>query len=561
MEKRILKIMIAIMMLAAFCTGNAQAVQNIEIEQVSINKPDIKVYFYTQSNQGLTKKNISARLGKENCTTNKVYSYKDNPTGIRYYLLIDISASIPDNYFENYKKGILSLVGNMSEKDEIVLISFGNQIKTEYEGKAKQKAVKQVLDQLKNNNQNTLFYESIEQIISYVSDAKDDKRNIVAVFSDGEDCAKGSVTKKETLKILQERQIPLYAMAVDMGNNQYINTFGEFARETGGKIYVLSAGKTENALLQMQEDLWEARVAEFETENNVISGKTTSFLLTLKKEHLKKKVEVTPYKWKEDKVAPEISDVELKKNNQIEITFSEAVLHAGKASNYELVINKKSIIPVKAAYENQKAVLTMSEDIKKGNYVIKTRNICDYSMEENPLEKEYEVYLQGRGKLYLLGKFLLHFWWVWLIVLILLVMVIVLIRLGKKRKSLSSVTEEKIVIGEGTEFKHHVVVQQNSGFPVELLVRTGPTTTDTIAVMIDGSIMVGRSEMNDLYFDDNQMSKQHFVLAVDETHHVYIEDLQSTNGTMVNGVRIYNRRKLESGDRISAGSVEMTIRW
>ena len=69
---------------------------------------------------------------------------------------------------------------------------------------------------------------------------------------------------------------------------------------------------------------------------------------------------------------------------------------------------------------------------------------------------------------------------------------------------------------------------------------------------VEGSLFVGRSNICNIYFDDDRLSKQHFVIEVTKMG-CYLEDLQSTNGTFVNGVKITNRRMLLDGDIITAG--------
>jgi pSer/pThr/pTyr-binding forkhead associated (FHA) protein len=73
-----------------------------------------------------------------------------------------------------------------------------------------------------------------------------------------------------------------------------------------------------------------------------------------------------------------------------------------------------------------------------------------------------------------------------------------------------------------------------------------------VEIQIEGSYFVGRSPINNLYFEDNLLSKQHFVLEMTKMG-CYIEDLQTKNSTFVNSVRISGRRKLTEGDVITAG--------
>lgn len=72
--------------------------------------------------------------------------------------------------------------------------------------------------------------------------------------------------------------------------------------------------------------------------------------------------------------------------------------------------------------------------------------------------------------------------------------------------------------------------------------------------------MAGRSKDCDIYFDDPKMSRQHFALETDGMD-VYITDLESSNGTFINGVRLEKRRKLLPNDEIAAGNIQAKIVW
>ena len=56
------------------------------------------------------------------------------------------------------------------------------------------------------------------------------------------------------------------------------------------------------------------------------------------------------------------------------------------------------------------------------------------------------------------------------------------------------------------------------------------------------------------------MSRQHFALEYEQGD-LFITDLEAANGTFVNGVRIKGRRKLQQDDVVSAGSMDLMLRW
>lgn len=63
-------------------------------------------------------------------------------------------------------------------------------------------------------------------------------------------------------------------------------------------------------------------------------------------------------------------------------------------------------------------------------------------------------------------------------------------------------------------------------------------------------ITIGRKSHNDIQLDDNTVSGEHAILIA--LHNVYIEDLGSTNGTLLNGKRV-KKRMLSNGDVVRIG--------
>ena len=78
--------------------------------------------------------------------------------------------------------------------------------------------------------------------------------------------------------------------------------------------------------------------------------------------------------------------------------------------------------------------------------------------------------------------------------------------------------------------------------------------------MIFRSIGKKREEV-DLVLEDISVSRIH-ARILDEKGSVYLEDLNSTNGTFKNGLRLqpYEKRKLEIGDEIKCGKIIIIFR-
>jgi len=75
----------------------------------------------------------------------------------------------------------------------------------------------------------------------------------------------------------------------------------------------------------------------------------------------------------------------------------------------------------------------------------------------------------------------------------------------------------------------------------------------------DGSVKtVGRATRADFIVDAPLVSRVHCRLTADRSGQLIIEDLDSTNGTQVNGRRV-KRAVAKAGDRIGVGKVTLSI--
>ncbi|MCC6830628.1 MAG: FHA domain-containing protein [Thermoleophilia bacterium] len=91
-----------------------------------------------------------------------------------------------------------------------------------------------------------------------------------------------------------------------------------------------------------------------------------------------------------------------------------------------------------------------------------------------------------------------------------------------------------------------------------LLVTDGPSQ-GVRADLGDAPLVMGRDADCELTLDDTQASRRHARVARGETG-LTIEDLGSTNGTMLNGARVAGPQPLSAGDEIRIGRSALTLR-
>lgn len=96
---------------------------------------------------------------------------------------------------------------------------------------------------------------------------------------------------------------------------------------------------------------------------------------------------------------------------------------------------------------------------------------------------------------------------------------------------------------------------------VELTVLSGSERGRVDKVKLSSRIVVGRDKNCDVsYPADVEMSSKHFELTL-VGNHVEVQDLGSTNGTLLNGAQLVTEQRLEDGDWIRAGLTEVRINF
>ncbi len=91
-------------------------------------------------------------------------------------------------------------------------------------------------------------------------------------------------------------------------------------------------------------------------------------------------------------------------------------------------------------------------------------------------------------------------------------------------------------------------------------VERGPKELRGVSIAVHGPIIVGRSPGADIVIGAGYVSGRHarFTLM---GQNLFVEDLGSTNGTAVNGQRIYNPTALKNNDVVNVGDVSMRVRF
>ena len=75
---------------------------------------------------------------------------------------------------------------------------------------------------------------------------------------------------------------------------------------------------------------------------------------------------------------------------------------------------------------------------------------------------------------------------------------------------------------------------------------------------VESETRIGRGEQNNFQLNDPSISRDHALIRRVEGEYV-LSDLDSSNGTFVNGQRVYEPHRLAPGDRVRLANVEFAF--
>lgn len=544
-----------------------QKLAEVRIEGASACMPQLNLYCYPQKPELLD--GVGVTYGGETLTVSQVIPYGQTGLGVCYYMLLDVSASVSQEYFAQMKESVLSFWRGMDDADRLTLIAFGDAVQVVFQDKTAADDISPEVNALENKDQNTCLFAAVDKAAK-LADEKQSAgvRKVLVAYTDGEDFSENTSTKEEALATLKGKMIPLYAMAAKEakhgGQNPYLDSMGAFVRESGGVMEVFDAEDAVAKMQGLQQLFRDAYAIQANAKTNVVDHQKKPLTVTFSG-GAAQTTEYSVSYYKED-VRPPAASVEKLSPSALKISFSEPVWGAEDVSAYEISHEGRHMTDgYMVRYEeadSPAAIITFEQELQNGEYQVAFHNVTDMSMEKNPLSDGCAVEITDgrkpgvRDYLMRYQAFLAAF----AVALVLLISAAVAWRMVSRRQGVVSV-EGKAVLQSNLSSRRQVRVEKRESPHRQLwFCLEGAVDAEPIAVDVVKSMIAGRSSNCDFSIDDEKMSRQHFAIT-DREGMFWIEDLNTTNGTSVNGQRLTAPRKLAKGDRIEAGDIAMTVRW
>lgn len=547
------------------------------IGMVSSNVPYIQVEI---KQNDLDKSDVSGKLGSEDIALYSINKLKDQ--SVLTYILIDNSKSMtqdnicPQGSFDELKKQATSLISeNADSKKQFVAYSIGEGAPKKLGTAANEKSAKTLntkINALKGNEDATNLNEALNVIFDSAANEGEGFQVVkfLLITDTSADYGTG-IDISETNDKFQYNKYPLYTVCnTTTENSATYKKLRTLSRNSGGEAFIYNyknSKKSASLINKTYEKMISGSIACF-VSNKAVDNKARELTVNINGTAYTETVLLDRAMDIGEPVTANVSFDE--SNNAFIVKFSQNGFDGSLPVNDKALDNssyhitrsgKSKTLDIQKVELNADGsyLVIMKDEVYSGAYDFEFQGITDLSSNGNTVDSLQNVEVKAKNAFWKVFPYLMI---LLAVIIVLLAFYLILLKL-KKKKNVKTIKELfETQVNETIEEHHHIVLPDSQArqAPITLYFQTGNMPAKTMQVNIKSSLIVGRSSVCDIYIDDAKMSRQHF--AIENTQGCFmLVDLESANGTYINGIRVTSKQKLNSGDMITAGLSSIRIKF
>ncbi|BCJ99212.1 FHA domain-containing protein [Anaerocolumna chitinilytica] len=426
---------------------------------------------------------------------------------VSYLFMIDISTSMP-GFKNNINTFVQRFVSQSGKNCSFALGSFGDKFELLCDFTHKKNKLEDALNTLQYDVKQTSLYTSLSNAIDYLDMRERTEGELynIILISDGIEADKNGITQGEVVEKIKSSAVLVHTFGLPTKSTddsdkkesvEALKILGAFARTSMGIHTVLN-----------YDNKMEAELA-----NEIITYVNNLY-----------------------EVRFDIKDYEAKKEGSL-----LRLIFAAPGSDGTIFDARKTIQIRKTGKEGSQDV-TVSTAPVAGNSDSKEGN--------DGLAKGRTSVIKGEAgtKVCLIHKYLSSFL-VGFLVIIIIIGVAMLLR--KRRRS---------ILKEKGVKRRSLKETQASGVYMKAEFIAGPGRLESDEFYLQGELYIGRDKNCTIRIKNKDVSKKNSRIYFKDNV-VYIEDLNSTNGTLINNMKIFSANKLRSGDVITIGSISFNLKF
>lgn len=511
------KLLVSSSVLLTLMTGAAGAAQPGTI--VGSQVEGEQMVLYVQSPGEIT--GIQCQVGTVPCPDLTYGLIEEQETPVKTLLLMDNSLSVSQKYRPKINEIMTNLAANRMQGEQVTVATFSDKITYVLEDSSDYTQLKQAIDSITYQDQETYLTDVLYEVLSAWNQDQDTAFRRIVIVSDGVDNKAVGYTKEELYELLRKHPYPIYTIGCSYpsGNNS----------EELKNMFALSR-MTQAASWMLEENSDTLQIA-----NEVAAGN-----------HTLRVVVALPL---------EVCDGTAK-GVKLSMTAGEAAVEGSATVDMPF-----GTAPPETEPETEVTEPETEEETEEETEQEETDPAVD---EEELQKKKYIMYAVFAGAALLAAAAL----------------ILIIVRAVKRRKK-----ENAFEMAPGDAFEKANVYQNFSGqavrdtevAPVDAgntAMVWGPSGRTYMLILTDlrnparsfeaplrSSVVIGRSR-NDgcqIVLDyDRSISHRHCQIRV-ANGQIWVKDLGSRNGTVLNGKRVLQEAVLTSGSVLTLGNLKMKV--
>ncbi|HOD53413.1 MAG TPA: FHA domain-containing protein [Candidatus Cloacimonadota bacterium] len=464
---------------------------------------------------GLKAGQFSVMLDAKNTDSLSVMTYEESGQPLYIMLCLDISGSMKGAPLQAMKSSIVQFIDEMRDIDKVAIVAFANDAELISDFSNDKSYLRDKVNELTSKGNQTALYYGAYKGLQKLSESSHRGGKIQIIIGDGKnENPASSYTEDDVITLANQSGIPVFSLGYSAVDKSFLQSFERMSDKTGGSFYHSpSLDELQKQYRLLYEQILKIYLLQYMVYGIQGDGLEHQAVISLNHQNSKQSVnaKVTLPAGVSAEKTPEIID---EKDNHLIYMISGIFALILILSVWYFVRKSKK---QKAELESQQR--QFDEEKKKAEKQFEDK------LEKQKTEMSFNPVIQP----------------------------------GFTDKTSYTSPQEKQDRREKTMIMDYNPTQsqssQSSGLQMEVVF--GPNSGQTYQVSLSGAT-IGRKSDNTIVFSESAVSSYHAkIYATDNIF--YIEDLNSTNGTYINGIKI-QLQQLKNNDSFKIGAVEGKIK-
>ena len=490
-------IMLIIFSFSAQADGNGRIFNSVITEDTA--------YIYTSAPDNFN--SVSCQIGTEEVREIKSQKVSDIANAMETYLLVDNSLSIKSEYRDKVKEIAQAVISGRAENESITLATFDTELHILADKSTDTNALTEIVKQIEYQNLDTKLTDVLYQLYqSFESGTFNGVRRVI-VISDGAEYQKVGYTQEEVLSKVKKYYYPIYTVGCRYKDNDTeLENMFRFSRDSNGAYWLIDEIQDISSLTGKMGEMKNAVMIEAKIPESMGDGSEKGIKLTF---HTGSGEEVVSLKetmpFMVAKETEQITETETVPETQTEETEELTIAETETETEIQEEERGLGILPVATIAVAGVAVLAIVVAV-----IFKKKK--DSDKEEDPGDIWKDLFDQTREIKNQGGTVLLD----------------------EKEGATEILYDDQ----PGAEIQYHIRLTDihNSSSIQEFWLKENESK----------SIGRKRGAVDIAFEEERTVSSRHCELSGRDGN-VYIKDLRSSNGTVVDGERIDDETILYSG--------------